>query len=168
MLCEKCKKNIANVYLKNIINGEVTESYLCSECMGASNMSLPGGGGDFKSDIFNALNFGKFAAPAGAVKNDKCPMCQLSFADITKSGKVGCGQCYRAFKAELEPNVMRLHGTTRHTGKIPKNMSARLGTKRKIEELDEKLKKMVAEQNYEEAAVIRDEINKIKKESEGA
>ena len=171
MICEKCNKNIANVYLKNSINGEVTEHHLCSACAAALyGQNLMGlSGGDFKPDVFDAFNFGKFAAGAGpAQKNSKCPMCGLSFSDIAKSGKAGCGKCYAAFKSELEPSVMRIHGTARHTGKIPKNMSERLGVKRKIEELGRKLKKMVADQNFEEAALVRDEINKIKKESGGA
>jgi protein arginine kinase activator len=171
MICEKCNKNTANVHLKNDINGEVSENHLCSACAealyGQTFMGLPGGG-EFKSDFFNAFKLGKFTPLAGAAaKNNKCPMCGLSFSDIAQSGKAGCGKCYAAFKGELEPSVMRIHGTARHTGKIPKNMSARLTAKRKIEELGTKLKKMVADQNFEEAAKLRDEINKIKSESEG-
>ena len=36
MLCEKCGKNEANVYIKNIVNGKVTEQHLCSACAGES------------------------------------------------------------------------------------------------------------------------------------
>lgn len=32
MLCEKCGKREANVYIKNVINGETTEMHLCGEC----------------------------------------------------------------------------------------------------------------------------------------
>ena len=32
MLCEKCGKNEANVYIKNVVNGETTEMHLCGEC----------------------------------------------------------------------------------------------------------------------------------------
>ena len=166
MLCEKCNKNIANVYLKNNINGNITENYLCSSCAGElygqNYMSLFGGG--FESDIFNMLNFNKPAAPstlAEPAKNNICPMCRSAFADIIQSGKAGCGQCYGTFKNEFEQNVIRIHGTAKHTGKIPKSMNARLSAKRRIEELNIKLKKMIADQNFEEAAVIRDEINQI-------
>jgi len=169
MICEKCNKNIANAYLKNNINGNITENYLCSSCAGElygkNYMSLLNS--DFKSDILNMLNFNKIASPSNAnAKNNVCPMCGLSFPDIMQSGKAGCGKCYEAFKNELAPNVMRIHGTARHTGKVPKNMSAQITAKRKIEELNMKLKKMIADQNFEEAAVIRDEINKINRESQ--
>jgi len=171
MLCEKCNKNIANVYLKNNINGNVTESHLCSSCAGevyGQNykplMNLFNS--DFESDILNMFNFNKFSPslPLTAGRN-LCPMCGSTFGDITKSGKVGCGECYSAFKNMLEPNILRIHGTAKHTGKIPKNRSLQISAKRKIEELNMKLRKVVEEQNFEEAAKIRDEINKINSES---
>ena len=169
MLCEKCNKNIANVYLKNNINGNITESRLCSSCAagiyGQNYMDLFGGG--FESDIFNLFNLNKTPASLPFVaEKQTCPMCGWSFQDIIKSGKAGCGECYAAFKNELEPSVIRIHGTAKHTGKIPKNMSAKITAKRKTEELGVKLKKMIADQNFEEAAVIRDEINKINSENQ--
>lgn len=167
MLCEKCNKNIANVYLKNNINGNITENHLCSSCAGEiygqNYMSLFNS--NIGSDIFNMFNFNAVSPSLPFVtEKQTCPMCGLSFSDITKSGKIGCGKCYETFKNELEPNVMRIHGTARHTGKIPKNRSLQISAKRKIEELNIRLKKTVAEQNFEEAAVIRDEINKINSE----
>lgn len=171
MLCEKCNKNIANVYLKNNINGNVTESHLCSSCAGELynknyvpiiNMFSS----DFESDILSMLNFNKIAPSLNPVaEKNVCPVCGLSFPDIAKSGKAGCGKCYETFKNELMPSVMRIHGTANHTGKIPKNRSVYINAKRKIEELNIKLKKMIEEQNFEEAAVIRDEINKINGET---
>jgi len=170
MLCEKCNKNIATVYLKNNMNGNITENRLCSSCAGelySQNYMSGIFGNDFKTDIFNMLNFNlnnnSPALPFVADKNT-CPMCGLSFSDIVKSGKVGCGKCYETFKNELESNVLRIHGTAKHIGKIPKNRNLQISSKRKIEELNIKLKKMIADQNFEEAAVIRDEINKINKD----
>ena len=161
MLCQKCNKNIANVYLKNNINGNITESYLCSSCAneiyGESMKAFGGFNNDFISNMFN-LNK---ASPALQAVKDVCPLCGSTFAQIAQSGKVGCGECYTTFRNELEPNVMRIHGRAHHTGKIPKNLTLKISGRRKIEELSAKLKKMIEEQNFEEAAVIRDEINNI-------
>ena len=169
MLCEKCNKNIANVYLKNSVNGNVTESHLCSECAGElygkGYMGLQNG--DLKSDILNMLNFGKLAAIASSgAKNRSCPMCEVSLSEIMKSGKAGCGKCYETFRDELSPSIAKIHGSAEHIGKIPKNMQSRITARKKLEELGAKMKKAVSEQNFEEAAVLRDEINKINRESE--
>jgi len=174
MLCEKCNKNIANVYLKNNVNGNMTESYLCSACAGElyNKSYIPIINlfdSKFESDIFSMLNFNnnKLSPSLNSVtEKNVCPVCGMSFADITKSGKVGCGKCYETFKNELTPNVMRIHGTAKHTGKIPKDRSLYINAKRKIGELNIKLKKMIEEQNFEEAAVIRDEINRINSETQ--
>ena len=170
MLCEKCNKNIANVYLKNNINGNVTESHLCSSCAaelyGQNNNPLVNlFKSDFDSDILNMFNLNKFSPSMSMISGkNACPVCGSVFADITKSGKVGCGECYATFKNALEPNILRIHGTAKHTGKIPKNRSLKISAKRKIEELNMRLRKVIDEQNFEEAAIIRDEINKINRE----
>lgn len=171
MLCEKCSKNTASVYMKQNINGSLSESRLCSACAeelygqnGAPLINL------FKSDMetnfFNLLNFGKITPPSYSFAERKiCPMCGLSFSEITKSGKAGCGECYETFKDEFTPNVKRIHGTATHTGRIPKTKSAKISAKRKIEELKTRLARMIEEQNFEQAAQIRDEINKITNEN---
>jgi len=174
MLCEKCNKNIANVYLKNNVNGNITENYLCSSCANEvygkyenekhdKNLNIFNGlnlNNDFAADVFNMLNFNKMSQGLPGVRN-VCPLCGSSFSQIAQTGKIGCGECYRTFKNELEPNVMRIHGRANHTGKIPKNMSLKISNKRKVEELNIRLKKSIIEQNFEEAAEIRDEIKKL-------
>jgi len=119
----------------------------------------------FDPDIFNTFVFYKIPVQSQPAAERKiCPMCGCSFADITKTGKAGCGECYETFKQELTPTVIRIHGTANHTGKIPQNRSLQISAKRKIEELSKRIKKAIEEQNFEEAAVIRDEINKINNE----
>ena len=115
----------------------------------------------FEPDIFNMFVFYK-AAEQPASPKKSCAMCGWSMQNIDKTGKVGCSGCYETFGNELMPVILNIHGTARHTGKIPKSRIALISAKRKIEELNLKMQKVVAEQNFEEAAVIRDEINKIK------
>ncbi|HBU11908.1 MAG TPA: hypothetical protein DEB31_04045 [Clostridiales bacterium] len=47
MLCDKCKKNEANVHVSKYINGAVYEQNLCSECAGLETNNLFGGMGGF-------------------------------------------------------------------------------------------------------------------------
>ena len=168
MLCQRCNKNIANVYLKNNINGTMTESYLCSSCAneiyGQNLKAFENINNDFISDMFNLFNFNK-VSPALTSGRNVCPLCGSTFTQIAQSGKVGCGECYTSFRNELEPNVIRIHGKANHTGKIPKNLILKIGNKRKIEELNLKLKNLINEQNFEEAAVIRDEINELNRQN---
>jgi len=162
MLCERCGKNTAAVRIKNNINGSWSENWLCPQCANISanfnfleTVNNLGG-----LDLFNALSFGQ-PAPNYNTERKSCPLCGTNFAQIVQYGKIGCGECYTVFKAELEPTVIKMHGRAKHTGKVPKNLESKISVKRKIEELNIKLKRMIEVQNFEEAALIRDEINKL-------
>ncbi|MCL2098808.1 MAG: UvrB/UvrC motif-containing protein [Oscillospiraceae bacterium] len=110
-------------------------------------------------DLFKALSFGYI--PAVSTESKTCPLCGANFMQLIKSGKIGCGECYSVFKAELEPTIIKLHGRVKHTGKIPKNLESAIGLKRKTEELNVRLKKLIELQKFEEAALVRDEINHL-------
>ena len=110
--------------------------------------------------IFNIISL-EHLTPGYESEHKSCRLCGAVFAELIKSNKIGCGECYTAFKAELEPTVIKMHGRAKHTGKVPKNLEFEIIIKRKTEELNIKLKKMIELQNFEEAAVLRDEINNL-------
>ncbi|MCL2096996.1 MAG: UvrB/UvrC motif-containing protein [Oscillospiraceae bacterium] len=123
---------------------------------------------EFEPEIFNVFILKPSQGHPNSIpaaEKKICKMCGVSFADITKTGKAGCGECYETFKNELTHSIIRIHGAVNHTGKIPKNRRVKISAKRKLEELSFRMQKAVGEQNFEEAANIRDEINKIKTEA---
>ena len=103
----------------------------------------------------------------------ECCDCTLSclscFDDIIKSGSVGCSGCYEKFYHKLQPSIQRIHGKAKHTGKAPKNTNGKVErniktTQEKIDGLHRDMQKAIDMQNFEQAAVIRDEIKKLKGE----
>jgi protein-arginine kinase activator protein McsA len=86
------------------------------------------------------------------------------FVDIVNNGKLGCADCYTTFYDKLLPSLQRIHGKTRHEGKVPLIRNASVETPKvdKIEILSEELKKAIENQEFEKAAELRDEINKMK------
>ena len=114
---------------------------------------------EYNLNGFDLLSFG----PAYPDYNERktCPLCGANFAHIAQSGKIGCGECYSAFKAELEPTVIKIHGRAKHIGKVPKNLESKISLKRKLDELNIKLKNLIEVQNFEEAVLVRDEINNL-------
>ena len=170
MLCQSCGKNQANTHIKRVINGELTEYMLCEKCaakLGYSNIFENFG---FGFDFDNLL--GSFFAnnepqlmPMG---NKRCDFCGSSFEDISNTGKVGCAKCYDTFFDQLMPSIKRIHGNTKHAGKFgSKSGGKESALKSKIQALNEKMKVAISEQNFEEAAKIRDELKNLKKK-EGA
>ena len=90
----------------------------------------------------------------------------MCFDDIAKSGKVGCDKCYETFIDQLLPSFQRMHGRSRHAGKTPIGCAPTDTVQDKIARLKSELEKAVAEQNFEQAATLRDEIKRLESEDE--
>ena len=174
MLCQSCKKNQATSHIKNIVNGELTEMHLCSECaakQGYSNVF------DHMFDIGSFMS-GFMGEPSFALATEKhCPNCGITFSQITKSGRVGCAKCYDVFYDRLIPSIKRIHGNTFHTGKRLRKpqlksgenhtINAEVSQKSELERLSSELQNAVKNQEFEKAAQLRDKINALKSEQGG-
>ena len=159
MLCDKCGKNNATTHIKQIINGVVTERDLCAACAAKEGLGKFSHGS--LAEMLSSM-FGDINAIGAGTQSTRCPVCGVTFADIAQTGKVGCADCYRTFYSELLPYLKRVHGTVKHTGKIPN--SAPLAVKPQeetAENLRTELNRLVSEEKFEEAAVIRDKIKKL-------
>lgn len=161
MKCEKCGLNEATTHIRSIVNGVVKEYNLCSSC------ANEGGYINHSNSLTGMLAsmFGDFLSTTSGVQTletVRCPVCSSSFNDIAKSGKAGCTECYKTFKSELLPYLKRVHGSTKHVGKIPNNAPIMVvDNKETIDSLRMELNRLVSEERYEEAAVLRDKIKEI-------
>lgn len=153
MLCESCKKREARVHYTGVINGVVEEHHLCEICAAGIQDHI---GGKFPlHKLFEGLAI-----------NTRCPECGLSYEKFKATGKLGCSKCYEAFGDELKGVIKGIHGHTQHRGKMPKRGFPRLKLKKDIEELTRQLEQAIAAEEYEKAAVIRDEIKRVKEQLE--
>lgn len=170
MLCQNCKKKEATTHIKRVINGEATESHLCQSC--AQDLGVGNFFDDFSlnlPDIFSGF-FGDSAFALGESRLDRCEKCGCCFDDIIKSGSVGCAHCYDKFYQKLLPSIQRIHGKAKHAGKVPEYKAEKPEVKEKtleekIADLQKDMDSAVAQQNFERAAIIRDEIKKMKGEN---
>ncbi len=166
MLCQVCGKKNANVHVKQIVNDVKTEMMLCEDC--AQNLGVTSAiEEEFNSgfgDLFGSFFPSYVASPYRLDYSvSRCEKCGTSFEDVSSTGKLGCANCYKTFYDELLPYIKRIHGNTKHAGKVA--LCARAcadNCKSKIEELQIKLKRAVENQEFEQAAVFRDEIKKLK------
>lgn len=164
MLCEECKKREATTYLKTVINGKVKEQHLCGHCAKEKGITASFNLSNPLSDMLTSI-LGDTAAIGAAVADKRCGCCNSTLADIMNSGKLGCSECYNSFYEELLPYFKRIHGGVKHIGKIA--YTSDIGGDKTFEEteseetvetLKSELKRLVKEENYEQAAVVRDKI----------
>lgn len=162
MKCEKCNEREATVLYKQTINGESTSLHLCAEC--AAKMQSEAGFSahfPFGGDLFGNL-FG-ISAPVKAPASKKCE-CGATFADVRRAGKVRCAKCYETFAAELEPTIRSLYGKAVHVGRAPAKRAAVRDRQNKLSTLKKDLRAAIEQENFEDAAKLRDEIKLLEKE----
>ena len=164
MLCQNCNRNDASVHLKRIRNGEYAEIHLCTGCAGAV------GAGDITGfsqigDIFGSI---LVSSDTKRLSNKvlRCETCGFSFEDIARTGNPGCPDCYRVFAQKMRPLIHKLHGRAVFKGNVTGSTDSEpireeKSREMKISELQQQLNAAVAEQNFELAAVLRDEIKAL-------
>lgn len=161
MLCDVCGKNTATVHLTEIIDEQMNELHLCEECAHKKSMQMEQQFG--LSDLLAGLV--EFEKPMKDTEAPtvKCPNCGLTYADFKKIGRLGCGECYTAFRKYLVTLLKKIHGSSQHLGKSPLK-AARVPKKRAdLEELRHRLQQAVEMEAFEEAVKLRDQIRELEK-----
>ncbi|MFA4889666.1 MAG: UvrB/UvrC motif-containing protein [Candidatus Omnitrophota bacterium] len=167
MLCDVCGNNPATVHLTEIIDSQMNELHLCEECarQKSTAMEQQFGLGELLAGM---AEFDKPAKEQEGAIAMKCPNCGLSYTDFKKAGRLGCGECYNAFRKYLAPLLRRIHGSSRHVGKSPAKLSAKTaGKKVDLAQLREKLAQAIAAEAFEEAARLRDQIKEAENKGKG-
>jgi len=144
MLCQRCKQNEATIHATKIINGSASEEYLCAQCA--------------QKGITLAFSANQLFKPFfGVQEGEACPCCHTTLEELRKTGLAGCSECYSTFREALMPAIRQVQGADRHIGKCPpqERLSA-MEVKRK--ELRAALEQAIAEEEYERAAELRDEL----------
>ena len=96
--------------------------------------------------------------------SQKCPICGYTQADFKKTGRLGCSSCYLTFLEGLSTLLKAMHKGTEHVGKLPQRAHRTLELTDRMRTLTESLQKAVAEENYEDAATLRDQIKQLEHE----
>lgn len=162
MICEICGQNTATTYYKKVINGVVTEKRLCSACAAKNGISA-GAHSDWANML--AKVFGDTFIDQKLSPQKQCECCGATFKSIAETGKAGCAKCYETFYEEILPYLKRIHGNVKHIGKIPNMAPLAVSTNEdKITALRNELNKLVAVEDFENAAIVRDKIRKLEKE----
>lgn len=165
MKCQICD-NPATVHLTDIVNKKKRELHLCEGCARERNLipEQPGPQLDLKA-LLNLLMhpFPPGTQPAsedapvpstsGAV-NEACEICGMSLAEFKAGGRLGCPHDYESLRETLEPLLERIHRSTAHAGKAPREI--------RVREWKKQMKAAVEAEDYEEAARLRDLINSFK------
>lgn len=176
MLCDRCKMRDAKVLYTEIINGAKTEQHLCEECAAdytSFQMEKPLMNSDITLNSLLSTLLGAYQTnttnKAGEKKSDLiCDECNTSYDEFLQRGRFGCSACYKKFKNELGKTLRGIQGAETHTGKRPQGFMSQADKIFKDlseeERLSFELQKAIENEEFEEAARLRDLIRQLKKE----
>ena len=182
MLCQICNKNPATIHVQEIINGEKKVFHLCAECAAKNAETEP---------ILQSFNLAEMlynftnengqenaggAEETSAAPSVKCAACGWDTERFRKTGRLGCPECYLVFSEVLSGVLENMHRGLTHLGKTPCNHETdhrtedvieKVALRRKIAACQQELEIRIRNEEYEEAAVLRDRIQELKRALEG-
>ncbi|MGD2017066.1 MAG: UvrB/UvrC motif-containing protein [Planctomycetota bacterium] len=173
MLCQQCQKANATVHVDEVHSflgpgeseNQVEQHHLCETC--AQAIELPGASVQSKpmDEVWKLLQLsalkGKKQAPK---KVRRCPSCGTTEEHLRRKGRLGCSECYEAFSGYLEGLLERMHGASTHSGRRPGECPETARRQRRIEEAQSELDRAVRDEDFERAAELRDEVQRLNDE----
>lgn len=168
MLCEKCGINQANVHIIKVVNGNKREVNLCDKC--ANDVSdipntpledLEHVSNSFHNLLSGLVDYINKSSKTPDSLEVKCNNCGMSYREFKKSGFLGCSECYKTFSNTIIPIIKRVQGDVEHVGKVPSKAGKGILEKKKILKLKEELQQAILSEEYERAAILRDEIRTL-------
>ena len=167
-LCEECGANEACYTISVMMGGQITQRHLCADCMAKMNMNLAAGNvKHLLSAIMSAISGSvEEAAASAAEESDSgaaivCERCGVSLSQFTRSGKLGCPHCYQAFREQLTPMLQQIHGRVQHAGRKPLDDEAAQRRRAVYDRLSRQLEQAVAMEDFETAAILRDQLRSL-------
>ena len=161
MQCDICSKKKATVHLTEIVDEQMTEMHLCEECAREKSVQMEQQFG--LADLLAGLaDFGKQVKDLEKIKLE-CPSCGMNYDEFRKFGRLGCSGCYVAFKQHLGSLLKKIHGSARHSGKMPVKFWKE-GKKKNVDVLQElrgQLEQAIEMEDFEKAAALRDKIRQF-------
>ncbi|MFQ6752388.1 MAG: UvrB/UvrC motif-containing protein [Clostridia bacterium] len=160
MKCDKCGR--PSVYRSTlIVNGVSQTTNLCRDC------AIQEGVFTTQSSIFDDM-FSAFSdfLPFEKVENISCPVCKLTMREFKNSGKLGCPNCYEAFREEISKIIKRIAPHEKHKQDTILKPKKSENKQDKITALRDEMRKAVAEERYEDAAKIKKQIQKLENKDE--
>jgi protein arginine kinase activator len=156
MLCCICKQKEATVHLTQIAGDKMQKVDLCEECAKTKGVNDPTG---FSlADLLLGLGASQEIEQSAAGGEVRCAKCGFTQSDFKKSGRLGCPECYNTFSDALEGLLKTMHKGTRHVGKAPEALRHSRDLSERLKLLQKRLTKAIEAEDFEQAAVLRDEI----------
>jgi len=167
MKCQQCDKP-ATFHITELTGGKPQEMHLCEdhareyltqssgEPASASSMASV-----LAQQMAQQMAVGQTAEELAHLDQQACPICGITFYDFRSHGRLGCPHDYVCFQNQLEPLILNVHGELEHVGKTPSRSAKGSENRTQLIRLRREMTQAVAQEEYERASQLRDEIRRI-------
>lgn len=146
--CDRCGRP-ASLRLTEVVGGVKRSVPLCNECAMSEGVVM--------STTSEAIEIDGETDSLLSALPRTCPECGTSDRALRKTGRVGCPECYVTFREILRPLLRRVHGCTDHHP-----AESRRDPRRAVsEDLRSRMLRAIADEDFETAARLRDELDRM-------
>lgn len=153
-----CKAKEAKVHLSQIVGDKMQKVDLCEDC--SKEKGVDDAVGYSLAELLMGVGIEADKAPAAGELT--CPHCGFTQADLKKTGRLGCVECYRTFAETLVGLLKSMHKGSRHVGKVPVALREERHLMERLKVLQKKLDQAIHVEDFEQAAKVRDEIKDLR------
>jgi len=155
MRCSRCQQRESVIQVHQIIDDQSAVVHLCQQCALEQGIEVDSTLESNPLTGFLAL-LEQHPATTGA-----CPGCGTTLEDYRATGRLGCARCYATFADPLRDLLRRIHGAALHTGSRPPSTEDSLTTEARREDLQDQLRRAIEHEQFERAAVLRDQLREF-------
>ncbi|MDF1862021.1 MAG: UvrB/UvrC motif-containing protein [Verrucomicrobiales bacterium] len=173
MNCDVCQSEDATIFFSQVVEGKLQKVNLCKPCADEKGVTDPTGFA--LADMLEGMGEEQVTETVIDTEELICPGCGFTQTDFKKTGRFGCADCYHVFDEGLEGLLEAMHKHTQHVGKVPATFPdlppaeiapgptepMEPSPLDRLSELKNALSKSVEDEDYEEAARLRDEISQL-------
>lgn len=171
MRCQKCEKP-ATFHITELTGGKPQELHLCEDhareylTQSSEEPTTTAAMAALAQQIAKHMPVGQTAEELAQLDQQCCPVCGITFYEFRNQGRLGCPHDYVCFEDQLEPLILNIHGENEHTGKTPKRSPNGSERRTQLIRLRREMKEAVADEDYERASKLRDQIRRIESAGE--
>lgn len=156
--CETCQK-AAQTHYSFLVGEAEYKVQLCADCPKLKFLEQPG-----SHDLIHELLPNLVIEPpveAAKPKVETCPVCGFTLDDLDRTKRMGCANCYEVFSKPVNRFVRAVQRGYKHVGKICLTSQSVETLEERLTDLQSRLDDAVAQEAFESAATLRDEIRRI-------
>ncbi|MDD4098067.1 MAG: UvrB/UvrC motif-containing protein [Lentisphaeria bacterium] len=176
MLCDHCHKNEACIFIQEQSPDGQNTIKLCQKCAlkqildnrNGELKQILGSIGKFLADINHPSRNRSLHDPSGASgEHRQCPHCGRSQSELEQDWELGCAECAIAFREPIDQEWRRNGIAWPAADSKPAHEQARPESRsQEIARLTLRLRQAVRREDYEQAAMLRDQLRVLKSETE--